>query len=102
MDPTDKSLQEPSQLSAGFLKDVTSLAGVSSQEDLEAKARQVLNLNHLTRKYMSGKVKRKLRSVGGKSTVVLELGKNKMHQIGRNGQCPCGSGKKFKNCCLVN
>ena len=21
-------------------------------------------------------------------------------KVGRNGPCPCGSGKKFKNCCL--
>ena len=23
-----------------------------------------------------------------------------MKKIGRNGPCPCGSGKKFKKCCL--
>jgi hypothetical protein len=22
------------------------------------------------------------------------------NKIGRNAQCPCGSGKKYKNCCL--
>jgi uncharacterized protein YecA (UPF0149 family) len=22
------------------------------------------------------------------------------HQLGRNEPCPCGSGKKFKKCCL--
>jgi hypothetical protein len=22
------------------------------------------------------------------------------HQIGRNAPCPCGSGKKYKNCCM--
>lgn len=26
--------------------------------------------------------------------------KEKSEKIGRNAQCPCGSGKKFKNCCL--
>ena len=25
-----------------------------------------------------------------------------MSKIGRNAPCPCGSGKKFKKCCLVN
>lgn len=25
-----------------------------------------------------------------------------MHNIGRNDVCPCGSGKKYKKCCLVN
>ena len=23
-----------------------------------------------------------------------------MQKIGRNDPCPCGSGKKYKNCCL--
>jgi preprotein translocase subunit SecA len=23
-------------------------------------------------------------------------------RVGRNEQCPCGSGKKYKNCCLRN
>lgn len=22
-------------------------------------------------------------------------------KVGRNGTCPCGSGKKYKNCCLA-
>ena len=25
-----------------------------------------------------------------------------MNKIGRNELCPCGSGKKYKNCCLLN
>jgi len=25
-----------------------------------------------------------------------------MSNIGRNDPCPCGSGKKYKRCCLVN
>lgn len=24
------------------------------------------------------------------------------HKVGRNEPCPCGSGKKFKNCCMGN
>lgn len=24
------------------------------------------------------------------------------HKIGRNDLCPCGSGKKYKNCCLAS
>jgi uncharacterized protein YecA (UPF0149 family) len=23
-----------------------------------------------------------------------------LHEVGRNDPCPCGSGKKFKKCCL--
>lgn len=26
----------------------------------------------------------------------------KRMKVGRNDSCPCGSGKKFKKCCLVN
>ena len=25
--------------------------------------------------------------------------KNQEKQVGRNDSCPCGSGKKYKNCC---
>jgi len=32
----------------------------------------------------------------GKSGTII----NKEERIGRNEQCPCGSGKKFKNCCM--
>ena len=28
--------------------------------------------------------------------------KNKDVHIGRNNMCPCGSGKKYKNCCGIN
>jgi uncharacterized protein YecA (UPF0149 family) len=24
------------------------------------------------------------------------------YNIGRNDECPCGSGKKYKNCCMRN
>lgn len=24
------------------------------------------------------------------------------HKVGRNEQCPCGSGKKYKKCCLAS
>ena len=27
---------------------------------------------------------------------------NIFNNVGRNDQCPCGSGKKYKNCCLKN
>ena len=25
-----------------------------------------------------------------------------MGKVGRNSRCPCGSGKKYKKCCLVS
>ena len=32
---------------------------------------------------------------------VIPLRKNG-HRVGRNELCPCGSGKKYKKCCLIN
>jgi preprotein translocase subunit SecA len=26
--------------------------------------------------------------------------RNRNEKVGRNDPCPCGSGKKYKNCCL--
>ena len=33
---------------------------------------------------------------------VMRPKKTAIHEIGRNDPCPCGSGKKYKNCCGVN
>jgi len=27
---------------------------------------------------------------------------SKLNEVGRNDACPCGSGKKYKNCCMNN
>ncbi len=35
----------------------------------------------------------------GKETLKKEPATNKKKKIGRNDLCPCGSGKKYKNCC---
>jgi preprotein translocase subunit SecA len=32
--------------------------------------------------------------------VVIETIRNRGQRVGRNDPCPCGSGKKYKNCCL--
>lgn len=29
-----------------------------------------------------------------------KLGQVRARKVGRNGPCPCGSGKKFKKCCM--
>ena len=36
---------------------------------------------------------------GGKAPVVETI-RNRDDKIGRNDPCPCGSGKKYKSCCL--
>ena len=40
----------------------------------------------------------KVRLVGNGNT---ELGESKMATIERNSLCPCGSGKKYKKCCML-
>jgi hypothetical protein len=47
----------------------------------------------------------RLAGISGAAGVRLELGLaeralNPFRGIGRNDPCPCGSGKKFKRCCL--
>lgn len=37
---------------------------------------------------------------GGESETKIEPIRNKMEKVGRNDPCPCGSGKKYKQCCL--
>lgn len=38
--------------------------------------------------------------MGNSSEPVQEVRNSKGRKIGRNEQCPCGSGKKYKKCCL--
>lgn len=38
-------------------------------------------------------------SAGGESGKKIEPIRNKGPKVGRNDPCPCGSGKKYKNCC---
>ena len=33
-------------------------------------------------------------------TQVMDTIRNPVRHVGRNDPCPCGSGKKFKKCCL--
>jgi preprotein translocase subunit SecA len=32
----------------------------------------------------------------------IEPIRNREEKVGRNEPCPCGSGKKYKNCCMRN
>lgn len=43
-----------------------------------------------------------LKSVGGKGEKKAPVVKKASDKIGRNDPCPCGSGKKYKNCCGRN
>lgn len=44
--------------------------------------------------------RRILKNSHGKSFLIVWV--NDMNKVGRNDLCPCGSGKKFKKCCLDN
>ena len=45
-------------------------------------------------------VKKKITNDGGKETA--KKTPKRVKKIGRNEPCPCGSGKKYKNCCGKN
>jgi uncharacterized protein YecA (UPF0149 family) len=47
-------------------------------------------------KRLKAEVTEKERLIAKKPTPRLE----QPHRIGRNDPCPCGSGKKFKHCCM--
>jgi uncharacterized protein YecA (UPF0149 family) len=52
-------------------------------------------LNELAKNYNAQKKQGTIKSTG--KVVAF---KRKSPKIGRNEPCPCGSGKKFKKCCL--
>jgi ABC-type uncharacterized transport system YnjBCD substrate-binding protein len=37
-----------------------------------------------------------------RSTLLLVFAMMNSNKVGRNDPCPCGSGKKFKKCCLIS
>ena len=47
-------------------------------------------------------VKLVIAKLDSKGNKVTEMAKSKNGKVGRNDYCPCGSGKKFKFCCLGN
>lgn len=52
-----------------------------------------------TRQGKNRSKKSKLKGYGG-TTVHLGKGQYRPNTIGRNEPCPCGSGLKFKKCCI--
>ena len=41
-----------------------------------------------------------IQSLAGTPTGESEPIRNRSQRVGRNDPCPCGSGKKYKNCCM--
>jgi SEC-C motif len=69
---------------------VQKTAGLNSGEDAHGLERSTLNIKRSTSKFLDG-------CAGYAQRCPLYSGVGK---IGRNAQCPCGSGKKYKECCL--
>ena len=75
---------------------------MNTQERQEHLARQDLNALQKRGAYVSGKILNRIRaSLGLAKLNVPRLEKTLYREfgIGRNSPCPCGSGKKVKNCC---
>lgn len=74
---------------------------VSNQEQLKALQKQFANLLEVKPDDMT-KQQFQARSVSqhDKRSVLGRLRQRHIVKIGRNSPCPCGSGKKYKKCCL--
>ena len=48
----------------------------------------------------SGRAAEQQAASGPQVTKKIEPIRNAGHRVGRNEPCPCGSGKKYKNCCM--
>lgn len=66
-----------------------------SEQDLKNYEELAKNSQAMEVKTESSHKQDELKTYSRHVTVVKEYEK-----IGRNDQCPCGSGKKYKNCCL--
>jgi preprotein translocase subunit SecA len=63
-----------------------------------------LYFKHLKNLNINFKTASDVKTVEGNITVVPEHSSSipKKRKVGRNEPCPCGSGKKYKKCCLEN
>ena len=50
---------------------------------------------HTTTEIVTGKL-----DPEGGDIISFEAARRKKAKVGRNDPCPCGSGKKYKNCCM--
>lgn len=61
-----------------------------------------VNIEKAPQKRISNNVDLVVSRGDGKRKVAKEPVKNENKNVGRNDACPCGSGKKYKNCCINN
>ena len=93
----------------GEMKDVLtyieSLGDTQREDDLEALSPLLIAFHnslrlwtlkgHTPGELLSGKL-----DPEGGDVISFEAAKRKRGRVGRNDPCPCGSGKKYKNCCM--
>lgn len=81
------------------MKDTSNILDVASTEMTEAQAEQIASLSE-AKSIDLGTI------TGAGSPKVLSFRKTrpivKDYKIRRNDECPCGSGKKYKKCCLAS
>ena len=57
-------------------------------------------LMHVNIEHAPKREAQKVEMVTNRGQVVQEVQATEKKTVGRNDPCPCGSGKKYKNCCL--
>mgnify|MGYP002624965148 CR=1 FL=1 len=93
----------------GEMKDVLAyiekLGAPESEKDMEALSPLLIGFHqslrmwklkgHTTAEIVTGKL-----DPEGGEIISFEAARRKKGKVGRNDPCPCGSGKKYKNCCM--
>jgi preprotein translocase subunit SecA len=77
-------------------------AGYDMFEEMTAKMQEetVSLLMHVNIEHAPKREAQKVEMVTNRGQVVQEVQATEKKTVGRNDPCPCGSGKKYKNCCL--
>ena len=103
--PDLKNLLEIYNARVGGFKDMAQAEEILQlMVELSNNARRWENNGHTSLEIFERNKKSKLGAIIGKPSEfggdnVIDIKTRK--KIGRNDPCPCGSGKKYKNCCLV-
>ena len=72
---------------------------VNQSEVREAQQQRAdLSKTRTNRSEQEERVRRAAEQAGRESTTQVQTVRNTVPKVGRNDACPCGSGKKFKNC----
>ena len=86
------------------------IASISMFEEMIEKIREdtikyilcAIPVSEMKKRMQEAARRAELKKVGGDGEKQKPVTKSKSDKIGRNDPCPCGSGKKYKNCCGKN